>query len=834
VVIGAVTGTAGIGKTALAVRWAHRVRGHFPDGQLYLNLRGYASSSPLRPIDALSQFLRALGVAADQVPVELDAAAALYRSLVADRRMLVLLDNARSPEQVRPLLPGTAGCLVLVTSRDDLAGLVARDGARRVLVDVLPEADAEDLLRQLIGADRAAAEPEAIAELARLCGHLPLALRIAGANLSGRPHLTVAAYAARLRDGNRLAALTVDGDDKSAVRAAFDLSYAALPEPARRLFRLLGLVPGPDVTSGTAAALADAPVAHVADLLDQLARAHLVEEHAPGRYTFHDLLRLYAADRGSTEDLWADRDASRRRLFDHYQQAVGEAADLLYTALLRMSATPGPPSLFRTPIEASQWLDAERVNLLTMIVHTAAHGPRPVAYHLADGLRGYFYLRMRAVDWLTAASTALDAARAEGDLRGESAAELSLATLYGRLGRADDSIAHMRRALALSRRCGWVESEATLVGNLGAMCAERGLHTEAIEHTTKALAILRATDATHLRQYIYVGNLGSFYAELGDLARSDDYHCSAVALAGDLVSHIGLPGSLYSNQAQTAYLRGDLRRALDLLDRALALHRESAAPAGEAEALWLQACVRLELGALAEAAALARQALPLARDAGRHRVEAHSLATLGRIHQAIGEPEVAGDYLAAALRVAVDLGLRYVEAVVRVAAAARQLELGRAGPATVEADAALNLAQANGYRIVEGQALAIHAAVALAGGRPDQAIDLAASAVAIQRATGHRLGEAQALVIAGRARQATGGPAAAEPDWRAALAIYDEVGARAPADLRALLQSGPREPIPVLTRRALARPSGSAPPEAAPLESARADLTMRRPDHAPT
>ena len=796
VVIWAVTGTAGIGKTALAVHWAHRVRGHFPDGQLYVNLRGYASTSPLRPIDVLSQFLQALGVAADQVPVELDAAAGLFRSLLADRRMFILLDNARSPEQVRPLLPGTAGCLVLVTSRDDLSGLVARDGARRVLVDVLPEAESEDLLRQLIGVRRARAEPDAIAELAHLCGHLPLALRIAGANLSGRPHLTVSAYTTLLREGNRLSALALDGDDKSAVRTAFDLSYTSLTGPAQRLFRLLGLVPGPDFTPSTAAALTDAPVAQAVELLGQLARAHLVEEHAPGRYTFHDLLRLYAAERASTEDPWTERDAGRRRLFGHYQQAVGEAADLLYTALLRLSPTPGPPSHFRTPLEASGWLDAERSNLLAAIAHTAERGPRPVAYGLADGLRGYFYLRMRAVDWLTAASIGLDAARAEGDLRGEAAAELSLATLYGRLGRADDSIAHMRNALELSRDCGWVESEATLVGNLGAMCAERGLHSEAIEHTTRALAILRTTDASSLRQYIYVGNLGAFYAELGDLARSEEYHDSAITLAGNLAGFIGLPGSLYSSYAQTAYLRGDLRRASDLLDRALALHRECASPAGEAEALWLLACVRLETGALAEAAALARDAVPLARDSGRHRVEAHALAVLGRVHQALGESDRAGEYLAAGLRVSVDWGLLYLEAVVRVASAARHVDRGELSSATAEADAALDLARAHGYRIIEGQALAIHAAVALAAGRGDRAVDLATRAVTIHRETGHRLGEAHALVIAGRARQTSNGLAAAGPAWRAALAIFDEAGATAPRDVRALPQSALPQAVP--------------------------------------
>lgn len=296
VVIAAVTGAAGVGKTALAVHWAHRVRDRFGDGQLYADLRGYAERPPVRPAAALARFLRALGVSHSEIPSDVDEAGALYRSRLAGRRFLVLLDNAHTHEQVRPLLPGSPGCLAIVTSRDQLAGLVARDGATVLRLDPLSGEEAGALLPHLLGPDRIAAEPAAAVELARLCGNLPLALRIAAANLSAHPHTTIAAYTERLRT-DRLGALAVPGDGSVSIRAALDPSYAALPADARRLFRLLGLHPGPDLTAPAAAALAGTDDATAQRLLDRLVAAHLVQEHAERRYSLPDLLRSYAADR---------------------------------------------------------------------------------------------------------------------------------------------------------------------------------------------------------------------------------------------------------------------------------------------------------------------------------------------------------------------------------------------------------------------------------------------------------------------------------------------------------------------------------------------------------
>jgi len=313
-VIAAIVGTAGVGKTALAVHWAHQVAGRFADGQLYVDLRGVARRPPLPPAEALAQLLRALGVPAAQVPPELEEAAGTYRSLLAGRRVLVVLDNAASPDQVRPLLPGSPTCLVVVTSRNQLRGLVAKDDARLLTLDVLGRDEAAALVGRVIGDARVRAEPAATAELARLCAHLPLALRIAGANLADHPGQPIADYTAELAEGDRLAKLVVGGDEQTAVRSSLDLSYQRLAPPERRLFRLLGLVPGPDVSAAAAAALAGTTPERAELVLDRLALAHLLARRAPGRFAVHDLLRLYAIDRALREESEQEREVATRRL----------------------------------------------------------------------------------------------------------------------------------------------------------------------------------------------------------------------------------------------------------------------------------------------------------------------------------------------------------------------------------------------------------------------------------------------------------------------------------------------------------------------------------------
>jgi hypothetical protein len=297
-------GPAGVGKTALALNWAHgRSRDH-PDGQLHLDLLGSAARPPVTPADALRHLLVALGTRPGDLPDGVGARAALYRSLTYRRRLLVVLDNARDAQQVRLLLPGGPGCTTLVTSRNRLSALVAVEGGTRLSLAPLPAGDAAALVAMVLAPGRADAEPEAVRELVRLCGALPLALRIAAANLADRPQWSIAGYVGRLAAGNRLEQLALTGDETTAVRSAFRLSYAALSGPARRVFRGLAAMPRPDFTVDDLVAVTGRPVTESERLMEVLAAAHLVEPTGPGRYTVHDLLRLYAASLG--------RPASRR------------------------------------------------------------------------------------------------------------------------------------------------------------------------------------------------------------------------------------------------------------------------------------------------------------------------------------------------------------------------------------------------------------------------------------------------------------------------------------------------------------------------------------------
>jgi hypothetical protein len=295
-VISAIVGMAGVGKTALAVHWAHRAADRFGDGQLYVNLHGYSAGQPLPPIQALVQLLGALGVEPNKVPEGVESAAALYRSLLAGRRVLVVLDNARDSAQVRPLLPGSAGCLVVVTSRDRLSGLVAIEAAYPFSLGLLSTAEARQLLARRLGRARVSAEPVAVDEIATWCARLPLALTIVAARVATHPDFPLAAVAAELRDTPSVLDALDDGEPATNVRAVFSCSYRTLGTEASRLFRLLGLHPGPDLAAPAAASLADVPIQRVRPLLAELARAHLIAEHTPGRYVLHDLLRAYATE----------------------------------------------------------------------------------------------------------------------------------------------------------------------------------------------------------------------------------------------------------------------------------------------------------------------------------------------------------------------------------------------------------------------------------------------------------------------------------------------------------------------------------------------------------
>lgn len=365
-----INGMAGVGKTALALHWAHQMADWFPDGQLYVDLRG-----SLRPIDALDLLLGSLGHT--DVPTDVGQAAALYRSSLAGRRMLVVLDNARSVDQVRPLLPGSPGPVLVITSRDRLSGLKAREGAHRITLDVLEPAESQRFLSLALGPERVRAEPRATNRLAALCGHLPLALSAAAARLTGERR--VIDLVARLRNGDRLTALT-GPDEPDPVRSALEPSYRALPAQSRRLFRLLGLMPGADITAAGAAALAGLERPAAESSLDQLAAVHLVEEHAPDRFRLHKLVRHYATERAVRSDDATERAAAVRRLLDWYLRHARAAI-----SIARFDNVDSTDGLFGGHTQATRWLEAEWGNLAAAV----RHGSFWLAWMLGDTLRGY-------------------------------------------------------------------------------------------------------------------------------------------------------------------------------------------------------------------------------------------------------------------------------------------------------------------------------------------------------------------------------------------------------------------------------------------------------------
>jgi DNA-binding SARP family transcriptional activator/tetratricopeptide (TPR) repeat protein len=581
-VVSVISGTAGVGKTALAVHWAHRVRDGLGDGQLYLNLRGHARGGPVRPIDALTSLLRGLDMAPERIPPALDDAAALYRSLLADRRVLVLLDDAANAEQVRPLLPGGAANVVLITSRGNCAGLVARDGARRIRLRTFERDEAYDLLTRALGAERVAAEPAATAELASLCAYLPLALRIAAANITDGA--TIAGYAEQLTGGNRLAALAVEGDDEAAVRSVFDLSYQVLTEPVRRMFRLLGLVPGPGVTADEAASLAAVGPAEARQLLDRLMAGHLTDHRADDRYAYHDLLRLYAVELAHVAETPSQRRAALARLLDHYLHTAATGAILLFPQRDAIALRPPRRGAVVTDLtdraHALDWFSANRAGLVAAVRLAADLGMDRHAWQLAWNLSDFLYRQGHWHDLVTIQQIAITAARRIDDRAGLARSNRGLANGYVRLGRFADAEKHLIDALKLFAEVGDKTSQARGHLDYAALVDRKGQHDRAVQQAERALDLSRAS-GYRAGQARALNAIGLSRGRLGDYRASIGPCEQALALQRDLGDHYGeaeTSGSL----AVAFYQLGDLRRAAQYYAAAANLYRESGSRGGEA------------------------------------------------------------------------------------------------------------------------------------------------------------------------------------------------------------------------------------------------------------
>jgi tetratricopeptide (TPR) repeat protein len=639
VLITAIGGTAGVGKTALAVHWARRVAAEFPDGQLYVNLRGFGPADPLPPAEALRAFLDALGVPAARIPATLDGRQALYRGLLDGRRMLIVLDNARDPAQVRPLVPATPTTMVLITSRSELASLVVTHGATAISLDVLTVAEAREMLTERLGAGRVAAEPEAADELIGLCARLPLALAITAARAVTHPGFTLAALAAELRDARgRLDALST-GEDATDVRAVLSWSYQSLQPPAARMFRLLGLHPGPEITAAAAASLAGTPVPETRRLLRELTRCHLLAEPAAGRYAFHDLLRAYAAEQATALDSDDDRQAATGRMLDHYLHSA-RSADLQLNPLREpITRIPPPPRRGVTPETMSSrpralaWFQAEHQVLLAAVSLAAETGFDVHAWQLPWAMVDFLDIRGHWREWAATQRRAVAAATRSGDVAGQAAATRLLASACARLGDYGQARAHLADCLGLYQQLGDRSGEARAHQSLSWIAERQSAYADALGHSEQALGLFRVI-GNRAGQAGALNSVGWCHALLGDPQQARRHCRQALSLHQELCDRHG-EAHTWDSLGYAERQLGHLATAATCYQHALRLFRELGARYNEADTLVNIGDTRHASGNQAQARAAWQKALAILddlkhADAGQVRAKLSQLGTAQR------------------------------------------------------------------------------------------------------------------------------------------------------------------------------------------------------------
>ncbi|MFD9904372.1 BTAD domain-containing putative transcriptional regulator [Streptomyces sp. NPDC059063] len=742
-VISSVSGMAGVGKTALAVHWMHRVADRFPDGQLYANLRGHTPEPPTTADEALGQLLRALGVGTGHLPESTDEKAALYRSLLAGKRMLILLDDAAGLEQVRPLLPGSPTCFVVVTSRNDLRGLTAFHDAHRVSLAVFGEEEALALLTRVIGADRVRAEPEAAAEAVRLCGRLPLAVRIVAAHLIGGLHLPIAEVVRGLRGGDPLAELALDEEQHTGVRSALALSYRSLPAPERDLLRLLALAPGPELTAPAAAALADAPAPATSRLLDQLVARSLLETHRPGRFHLHALVRLFARERAEAEDHALVRERAVGRLLTWYLATAEQAAHLLYGTFYSWYAagpqepdgSPTAPLTFPRAAAALAWLDDERPALLACAQHAVRNGPRPFAWKAALAVHGHLMEHGRRADWLRAAHAGLRAADAEHDDHARAVMHWSLCYVLWELARHGDALRHSARADALFAEAGLPVEQAGAVLGLAASHRELGALDQAAHDAARALALYRQGGQPAGEAWALF-LLGSVRHDQGRLDAALPYFTDALDRAEASGDQHTVMLSLWGLGA-VRHALGASDEAQHLLSQALAVDGRLLSTYAAEGALNALAVVSRDAGDPRLALKYALDALSVTHRTHRRLVEPDALNTIGTALLLLDDVPGALDHHRRALDSARAAGCRRAEAAACVGLAAVHRHLGDHREALACTRRALSTARQAGLRLAEGEAQTELARVHLALGQHTKATQAVERARRLHRSAGH-------------------------------------------------------------------------------------------------
>lgn len=725
-VVHTIDGMAGMGKTALAVHAAHRLSGAFPDGQLFIDLHGHTlGMAPVPATDALLHVLRGLGIPGQHIPTEPDQRAALYRTLMAEKRMLIVLDDAASEEQVQPLLPGARSCRVLVTSRRRLTGL---DNASPLSIDVLSTDDAVALFAEIAGTDRTAAEaPELVRESVELCGRLPLAIRIAAARFRARPAWRLGHLADRLRDERaRLTELAVG---HRSVAVALGLSYQQLDPLHQRTYRLLGLHPGPDIDPHAVAALTDQDHARAVRQMDHLTEVNLLLEPVPGRHIFHSLARIHAADVVLAEPA-TERRAAVHRLFDYYADAASAIAWQAYPYEHGRHPRPTPAESSPTdPATAAAWLETELPNLLAVARYGAAHGWPGHTTRLAAALRRHLDVTARYVEAEPLHRVALDAARGSGDRAGELGALLALAQLFRMRNQHDEATAHLVPALAMARAEADAYGEVDALNGLGNLHRLRERHEEAIARFTQAADVAVSVGDQLGEADAYLG-LGKAQDGLGHYPAAHHSFARALALADDIGYRKGQLDALVRSAYTHFFAHRDDAAAADLT-RALGIAELTGDRAGELTARIAAGFLDRVRGRYDAAAAHYRRSLTLARAAGHRIGQVSAWVGLGNVLRRQGRHAEAFDNFGHAL------------------------DLARAFPGRNWE-----------YEVLQGLGRAQHAA-----GRPAQALDTHGRALGLAVEIEQLIDEARAHDGLAHAHAALGQRDLAGEHWRRALEI---------------------------------------------------------------
>lgn len=590
------TGPPGVGKTALALHWGHSVRADFADGALYADLHGQAPDGPAAPSEVLGRFLRALGIASQQVPAGLAEQTALYRSAMAERRMLVVLDDALSAAQVSPLLPSSSASVTVITSRWRLTSLRAY-GARVIHLGRLAPAAAFELLAQTLGDDRAQLEPEASRELVELCGALPLAICVAGARLAARPRWPIREMVDALTlERQRLAALTMEGNP--AVRASLDLSYRALPPAEARMYRLMGLYPGTTFDSAVAAATAAVPGPEARRLLGVLADANLLDDAAFGQYRPHDLIRLHAREAAERDEPEASRNLAIRRMLDWFLAAITSAGALVMPHRRDqprdVTYPPAEQARFAGPDDALDWLDRQLPSVMAAVGLAAALGLNTLAWQLTDAMWPLFLHRGHYAERLTVDRMGLAAARACADATGEAKMLNRVGLALREVGQLDAADGHFREALAIWRQLGNDSRVAGSLRRLGTLAADRQQFSDAISYFSDAAELARNLGQARSAA-LALSDLGRALTDAGHPARAvTELQQAALLIAGtqDPFNEARILTRLGRAQVHD----GELNSAEGNLQRALTVMRKAGSLPGQADAL-------TSLGELAERSA---------------------------------------------------------------------------------------------------------------------------------------------------------------------------------------------------------------------------------------